>query len=180
MRKSIIASILLICFIFTGCGFYRAVTDDGNRFYKDISRNIEYEYDYNWAIQDANQNNSYFSIVPNDTTLKASIFVSISYSLDENTTTEALFEELKNKLSADSDNASIQSELSGTNASGYNYYEIIYTSLDENDNLILCRDRFTQIGLMTVYSSGASYESIYDDSLRESYDIFFNSITNYK
>lgn len=179
--KKIIASALafiLIVSAMTGC-VYDSVTENGNRFFKDIIRGIEYEYDYNWTIEGEESRDSFFSIKPANGKQDGELYCNTVYFMDGVQDEAAEFEKFKTDIVTEYGNAEFISETQGVNENGHQYREIIYNYTDEYQNVYTHCDRIILINKLMLYASGRSKAENYE-SLRPSYDLFFDSVTAYK
>lgn len=180
MKKSV--AILLVfavlgC-ILSGC-VYNSVTEDGNRFFKDLTRGIEYEYDYNWTIEGTTTRDSFFTIKPAEEGRDGELYCNTVYFMDGVQDEVAEFEKFKTDIVTEYGDVRFVSENDGVNDDGYKYREVVYTFSDEYQNVYTHCDRIILINKLMLYASGRSKSENYD-SLRPSYDIFFNSVTAYK
>lgn len=169
---------VILCCLLSGC-VYDSVTEDGNRFFKDLNRGVEYEYDYNWTIEGATTRDSMFSIKPDEAGKDGEIYCNTVYFMDGVNDEAAEFEKFKTDITTEYANAQFISESEGTNKNGFKYREIIYTFTDEYQNAYTHCDRIILINKLMLYASGRSKSENYE-ALRPSYDIFFNSVAAYK
>lgn len=164
-----ISCVLLVMFTLCSCISYNVHDENGNNFYKDMNRAIEYSYPSGWSLE-SRSGDAYFYIRPDkcDTAVEPFIVVSLVYnnSIDTHQSLEAYADELNENLS----NVKVTDSGEGTDSrkNKYRYYKYTYT--DENGTEMYSTDRFVFLGeLLTVLVSGkCSADDI------ETYDSSFN------
>jgi len=147
-------SCILTVFILCSCTAYSLYDENGNNFYKDMNRAIEYSYPLEWS-REVYEGDPCFYIRPNecDTAVEPFIFVSLAYNngVDTSEGLDTYLADLEENFKE------VEMITSGEgvdeNNNSYRYYKYTYT--DENGVKMYSTDRFVFLGqFLTVLVSG--------------------------
>lgn len=169
--------LMALVMVFSSCAMYETVDENGNRFYKDMRRNIEFSYPVDWHIYGASSSDALVVKPDDDAKYAPEIKIIVAYSEEKNDQEKEL-EAYITALKEQYNDLKVLSSGKSENSKGREFVYVNYQYTAPDGSKLVGSDSFVSISVLTVSVTALCRADEYE-AQKENFELVSDTLTNF-